>query len=697
MSIIPGGSVDFQDPVFWKEFYKDAKNAFEWYGDFKTFGRVLMKYLKPTDKILQIGCGSSELASQLYDHGYRMVDSIDTDDGVIKQQVANNSSSRPELQFVCCSATKIDAPDEKYNVVLDKGTLDALLPSACEERVEGVEKMFAEVCRVLTIGGRYIILTLAQKHVLNSYMLFFLRRKNFIIRVEKNIDPNWKFPLPVFLFIATKLRVAIASPRKMLLPYSTINFRLMIASEADMCSVGYLISLIAGITIYMELILSTEKKAIKFSSLESLINAINAEQEFSRFRHLCSKKLEDEVSLTLHGSDEKPRYQIAVLDDPEVSELCSFAVFIVPVGRDHDWFFATERGRSSLRKQCDKDRLAVVTLFRDQKYASMEQVKDELGPYVIQLTPASLLQTVKRKSLVEFLSLGKIDVKETRSSGNSDVNGPWAVEDVRIQSSTYRRLVFLSAQNLVQTESKLIRNKKGREMVDLHSLTSEYHEAMLAALPFSLHPGEKLNHSTKLRLLVLGLGGGVLPSFLHLKFPSMFIVAVELDQKIAELAKYWFSFTSDSRLVVVIKDALAYVEEVIQQEDESVRFDAIFVDVAGSTQEDGLSCPLPSFVTEEALKKMYAALREKGVLALNLVTRNDDIAGQIKNRILSVFSHYYSHSSGEDINQVLICPKVQKSVYEARKACENYRKEKGTLGNLFSNISAMKFYEKQVN
>lgn len=45
------------------------------------------------------------------------------------------------------------------------------------------------------------------------------------------------------------------------------------------------------------------------------------------------RKLEDEVSLILYGNDEKPRYQIAVLDDPEVTLLSSFAVFIVPVGR----------------------------------------------------------------------------------------------------------------------------------------------------------------------------------------------------------------------------------------------------------------------------------------------------------------------------------------------------------------------------
>uniref|UniRef100_A0A915Q740 Methyltransferase type 11 domain-containing protein n=1 Tax=Setaria digitata TaxID=48799 RepID=A0A915Q740_9BILA len=658
MSIIPENSKDFKDPSFWKEFYKDSKNAFEWYGDFDSFGRTLIKYLKSTDKILQIGCGSSELASQLYDNGYRIVDSIDTDEGVIQKQISKNSSSRPELQFSCCSATKIDTPDQNYNVVLDKGTLDALMPSARESMTGDVEKMFAEVCRVLAVGGRYIIFTLAQKHVLSSYILFFLKRKDFMIRVEKNSDADWKFPLPVFLLVGTKLRVSLHSP-------------------------------------YMELILSPERKGAKFTDSEDLISAVNAEQEFSRFRHLCSKKLDEEVSMILHDSDEKPRYRIAVLDDPEVNVLNSFAVFIVPVGRDHDWFFATEKGRSSLRKQCSKDRLAVVTLYRDQKYENMDQVKDELGPYVIQLTPATLLQT--RKSLVEFLSLGKIDVKETRATGYSNFNGPWAVEDVRIQSSLYRRLVFLSAQNLVQSEAKLIRNKKGQEIVDLHTLTSEYHEAMLAALPFMLPPGGKLNQSTKLRLLVLGLGGGVLPSFLHIKFPSISVVAVELDQEIVEIAKDWFSFNCDSRLTVVINDALTYVEELVQQKDESLLFDAIFIDVAGSIHEDGLSCPLPSFVTEEALKNMYAALHKRGVLVLNLVTRNNDVAEQIKNRILSIFSYYYSHCSEEDINQVLICPKVQKSLLDARKACENYKKEKGTLRNLFSNISSLKFYEKRAN
>ncbi|MCP9265457.1 hypothetical protein DINM_020764 [Dirofilaria immitis] len=559
MSAIPTDSGDFQDPAFWKEFYKDSKDAFEWYGDFKTFSRVLSKYLKSTDKILQIGCGSSELASQLYDSGYRIIDSIDTDEGVIQKQAAMNNLSRPELQFSCCSAAKIDAPDGKYNVVLDKGTLDALMPSASDNMIEDVEKCLLKYAECLQLGSIHY-------------------------------------------------------------PYSC-------SKSSAQCIHAFFSET------YMELILSTEKKSIKYADSENLITAVNAEQEFSRFRHLCSNKLDDEVSIILHGNNEKPRYRIAVHDDPEITVLSSFAVFIVPVGRDHDWFFATEKGRSSLRKQCSKDRLAVVTLYRDQKYENMEQVKDELGPYVIQLTPASLRQTVERKSLVEFLSLGKIDVKETRATGDSDVSGPWAVEDVRIQSSLYRRLVFLSAQNLVQSEVKLIRNRRGREIVDLHTLTSEYHEAMLAALAFMLPPGEKLSHLTKSRLLVLGLGGGVLPSFLHLKFPSMSVVAVELDQKIAEIAAHCWK-----------------------------------------RSERWIELPITIICYGGSSKKMYAALR---VLALNLVTRNDDIAEQVKARVLSIFPYYYSYCTEEDINQVLICPKVRKSLFEARRACENYRKEKG--------------------
>ncbi|VDN33462.1 unnamed protein product [Cylicostephanus goldi] len=76
------------------------------YGDYEVLGVVVEKYLKTTDNILQIGCGNSQLASQLYDNGYRTVHSIDTDASVIDEQRLRNKE-RPELVFGVDDATSV--------------------------------------------------------------------------------------------------------------------------------------------------------------------------------------------------------------------------------------------------------------------------------------------------------------------------------------------------------------------------------------------------------------------------------------------------------------------------------------------------------------------------------------------------------------------------------------------------------------
>jgi hypothetical protein len=51
--------------------------------------------------------------------------------------------------------------------VIDKGTLDALLPvDATDEQKALVEQMFGEVDRCLATFGRYIVVSLAQPHIL---------------------------------------------------------------------------------------------------------------------------------------------------------------------------------------------------------------------------------------------------------------------------------------------------------------------------------------------------------------------------------------------------------------------------------------------------------------------------------------------------------------------------------------------------
>uniref|UniRef100_A0A914DKE5 Methyltransferase type 11 domain-containing protein n=1 Tax=Acrobeloides nanus TaxID=290746 RepID=A0A914DKE5_9BILA len=107
MVLLPKTQQEFADPKYWKQFFEKCETPFEWYGDYVQLAGVFDKYLKPADSILQIGCGNSILAEQLYDNGYRNVRSIDIDSKVIVKQQQRNGQKRPELVFECRSATEV--------------------------------------------------------------------------------------------------------------------------------------------------------------------------------------------------------------------------------------------------------------------------------------------------------------------------------------------------------------------------------------------------------------------------------------------------------------------------------------------------------------------------------------------------------------------------------------------------------------
>ncbi len=65
-------------------------------------------------------------------------------------------------------------PDSSFTAVIDKGTLDALLPPSYDDDAKDtVERMFDEATRVLAVGGRHVIVSLVQEHIVRFYMRHF--------------------------------------------------------------------------------------------------------------------------------------------------------------------------------------------------------------------------------------------------------------------------------------------------------------------------------------------------------------------------------------------------------------------------------------------------------------------------------------------------------------------------------------------
>ncbi|VEL29145.1 unnamed protein product [Protopolystoma xenopodis] len=174
---------------------------------------------------MMVGCGNSELSRMIYDiNACHDILSIDTNETVIAQMIDkhNSNGQRPGLIYKCLDVLNlhgyIDASislskegRSHFSCVIDKGTLDALHTHEGSE--ETVEMMFQQIDYALQLSGRYIVITLAQAHILQSICAYFIERKPewvvHIHQITSNSDQESSrasFPLPVFVFVFVKLR-----------------------------------------------------------------------------------------------------------------------------------------------------------------------------------------------------------------------------------------------------------------------------------------------------------------------------------------------------------------------------------------------------------------------------------------------------------------------------------------------------------
>lgn len=83
--------------------------------------------------MLIIGCGNSTLSSDLYDTGIERITNVDLSDNVIKKMKKQNEKRRPNMKWLPMDARQMTFEDNQFSVVLDKGTIDALMSNKSEQ------------------------------------------------------------------------------------------------------------------------------------------------------------------------------------------------------------------------------------------------------------------------------------------------------------------------------------------------------------------------------------------------------------------------------------------------------------------------------------------------------------------------------------------------------------------------------------
>ena len=151
--------VDFSSIKYWDSRYlNEHMEIFEWYQTYDTLKEKIQDYIKQDDKILNVGCGTSKLAEDLYIDDIKNVTNIDFSENAIRIMEDRYKEQKVEMIYKKMDVTNMEEFESNtFNVVFDKALLDTVLCG--ENALVTVEKMLNEIHRVLVNGGYYIIIS----------------------------------------------------------------------------------------------------------------------------------------------------------------------------------------------------------------------------------------------------------------------------------------------------------------------------------------------------------------------------------------------------------------------------------------------------------------------------------------------------------------------------------------------------------
>ncbi len=169
--------------------------------------------------------------------------------------------------------------------------------------------------------------------------------------------------------------------------------------------------------------------------------------------------------------------------------------------------------------------------------------------------------------------------------------------------SLYRNVVIVEEKNKLYMRFESRRKRKSNQAcIDLKNprrLVFEYAQGAMAS--YLVNPEPK-------RVLIIGLGGGVLSNVIHEISPQAEIINVDIDPVVAKFARKYFNYQENKKVKTVIKDGRVYVKRALLNQE---KFDWIILDAFNGDY-------IPEhLMTQEFLTEVKNLLTSNGLLVAN--------------------------------------------------------------------------------
>lgn len=149
-------SQEYADPSTWDARYSNTDSTFDWYATYTELKDVMDEFspASAAGETLMVGCGNSELSSQMHAAGYTSMVNIDISPLVVQKMEEKYSDLG--MEWLAMDATAMDFPAGRFGLAVDKGTVDAMM---CGEDGREAAGLCAEVWRTLRPGGIFMLVS----------------------------------------------------------------------------------------------------------------------------------------------------------------------------------------------------------------------------------------------------------------------------------------------------------------------------------------------------------------------------------------------------------------------------------------------------------------------------------------------------------------------------------------------------------
>lgn len=162
------------------------------------------------------------------------------------------------------------------------------------------------------------------------------------------------------------------------------------------------------------------------------------------------------------------------------------------------------------------------------------------------------------------------------------------------------------------------------------ALVFNYTKMMMGALYLNPHPQH---------VLIIGLGGGTLPSTLKKLFPAVEIDVAEIDPAVVKVASRFFDFSPSKQIHIHEEDGRVFVKHALRQK---AKYDLVMLDAFDHEY-------IPEhMLTREFLQEVRGILAPKGVLAANTFSTSR-LYNYESATYTSVYGDFYSLKVGNRV------------------------------------------------